>query len=1055
MNDKRCILMEKKSFDILNLTDPEYFADKRLPAHSDHSYFADMMELTVGQSSFKQSLDGLWYFSYAKNLSQRLQGFELPDFDCRAWDTIRVPAHIQMENHGKPHYTNTTYPWDGKELVQSGEIPQSDNPTASYVKYFSKPENWNTLYISFQGVESAVAVWLNGEFVGYSEDSFTPADFDLTPYVKAGENKLAVQVYRFSSGSWLEDQDFWRFSGIFREVVLYTKPAVHLDDLFVHTELFHNYQDGRLTVEYQWNTPDEKKLQLQLFDAQGKCILEEMQEKIMEEKGKISAELMGINLWSAENPYLYRALFSVFDSAGNLLEIIPQNIGFREFKMAGNIMKINGKRIVFKGTNRHEFDCYRGRAINPAEIEKDIILMKQYNINAVRTSHYPNNSHFYELCDRYGLYVIDETNLETHGSWQKNGHAIEDENTVPNDHKEWSDAVLARAAAMLERDKNHASILIWSCGNESYGGKNIFQMTEYFHQRDASRLVHYEGIRWDRRYNATSDMESQMYPKAAEIRSFLQEHRDKPFICCEYTHSMGNSNGGMHKYTELTDDEELYQGGFIWDFVDQAIWDRDRYGQETLRYGGDYGDRPSDYNFCGNGIVFADRKITSKLQDVKYNYQDFVLQPSETQLKIQNKSLFTNVQEYELFLELYRDGQLVWSKVKPAPAIAPGESAKIVLDLPKYGIGEYVITSILRLPEKRKWAQCGHEIAFGQGLFQQKNNDAEKNMAVDAWLFGSENLPTVIPVANKKGLHVVRSDINLGVLGEGFSVMFSSAQGNLVSYKYNGVELIEEMPQPNFWRAPIDNDYGNQLMNQCAQWKLASLYKRCIGVEIIENSNSAGKSETLKFFGEKGNAEYDTDHIAVRFTYELATTPTAVCCVTYTVDGSGAVKVEMDYEKVEGLSEIPDFSLIFTLPCDYDQIRYYGYGPADNYLDRQAGARLGIFSTTAQKEIQPYLRPQESGNHGGIRWIEATDRRGRGLRLFASVPFEASALPYTVHELENARHAYDLPQIHHTFVRASFGMCGVGGDDSWGAPVLEEYMKKNEDKHFEFWIKGV
>lgn len=1044
--------MENKSFDIGKLADPEYFADNRLKAHSDHAYFADMRELSIKQSSFKQSLDGLWYFAYAKNLTQRIAGFEKVDVDCHTWNTIRVPAHIQMEGHGKPHYTNTTYPWDGSELIRPGEIPQENNPTASYVKYFVKPEAWKDVYISFQGVESAFALWLNGEFVGYSEDSFTPADFDLTPYLKAGENKLAVEVYRFSSGSWLEDQDFWRFSGIFREVSLYTKPSIHLDDLFIHTQIAPSYQDARLSVEYTWNSAAEKSVNLQLFDENDQCVFEEMQEKIKGEAGGFSQDIKDVKLWSAEKPHLYRALFKVFDAAGNLLEVIEQNIGFREFKLDGNIMKINGKRIVFKGTNRHEFDCYRGRAIDAAEIEQDIILMKQNNINAVRTSHYPNNSRFYELCDIYGLYVIDETNLETHGSWQKNGQPIEDEHTLPNGHGKWRAAVLARGEAMLERDKNHASILIWSCGNESYGGRNIYDLSEYFRQRDPSRLVHYEGIRWDRRYNDTSDMESQMYPKVAEIREFLREHRDKPFICCEYTHSMGNSNGGMHKYTDLTDEEELYQGGFIWDFVDQAIWDHDRYGKETLRYGGDYGDRPSDYNFCGNGIVFADRKTTSKLQEVKYNYQDFVLRPTRTQLVVENKSLFTNAKEYELFLELYRDGQSVWKKKMPAVDLKPGMAVKLPLDLPDYGIGEYVIEAMLCLPKKTKWAACAHEIAFGQGVYCIGENEPAQDKVFDAWLNGAKLWQTSTAVNAKTALHIVQSDINLGVHGEGFAAMFSSAQGNMVSYKYDGVELIEEMPQPSFWRAPIDNDYGNLLLNQCAQWKLASLYKKCIGVEVLKDGESSGP---LKFFGEKGNADYHAETISIRFTYEMATAPTAFCKVTYTVQTNGAVKVMMDYEKVDGLPEVPDFAMVLTLPCDYDQIRYYGYGPEDNYIDRRSGARLGTFKSTPQDEMQPYLRPQDCGNHCGIRWIEATDRRGRGLRLCSSIPFEASALPYTAHELENARHFYDLPQIHHTYLRASLGMCGVGGDDSWGAPVLDEYRMENEDKHLEFWMKGI
>ena len=1040
--------MEKRVFDAVKLADPTYFADGRLAAHSDHGYFATLDEAMRKDSSFQKSLDGLWYFAYARNLAECPADFASLDTDCHDWQTIRVPAHLQMEGYGVPQYTNIAYPWDGHELIRPGEVPERENPVASYVKYFVLPEDWENAGISFQGAESALAVWLNGHFIGYSEDSFTPAEFDLTPYLKTGENKLAVQVYRFSSGSWIEDQDFWRFGGIFREVFLFTKPTVHLEDLFVHAVPTHGYQDGHLSIDCRWNNAAGKRLHWQLFDAEGRCVLEKTEKDLLGLTSTFAAEIPGIALWSAEKPYLYRLLLEVQDGSGTVREIIPQRIGFREFCLQDGLMKLNGKRIVFKGTNRHEFDCDRGRAIDPAAIEQDIILMKQHNINALRTSHYPNNSRIYELCDRYGLYVIDETNLETHGSWQKNGAFAPDERTVPNDHPEWQAAVLDRAKSMLERDKNHASIIIWSCGNESCGGRDIFQMTEYFHQQDPSRLVHYESIFWDRRYPGTSDMESQMYTKVADIRTFLQEHPEKPFICCEYTHSMGNSNGGMHKYTNLAYEEERYQGGFIWDYVDQAIRGRDRYGRETLRYGGDFGDRSTDYNFCGDGIVFADRTPSSKLQEVKFNYQDFALQPMEQGVKIWNKSLFTNVSAYKLVVSLLRDGKRVWEETMAAPSVEPGGRAELSWELPLTDAGEYVVTAALQLKADTCWAQAGHEVAFGQTVLKKVQPAAA---TLTDWLAGADCCAKKAPLAAKQTLRIVKSDINLGVQGEGFAVMFSSGQGNLVSYKYNGVELVEEMPQLNFWRAPVDNDYGSGYMGQCAQWKLASLYRRCVGVELLDG-RTQGK---LAWFGEQGRAEYSVDSIAVRFTYEMATMPVSACSVTYTVRADGAVRVELDYKKTAGLPEMPDFSMLFTLPADYDQVRYYGYGPADNYVDRQEGARLGIFQTTARASVQPYLRPQESGNHGGIRWFEVTDHRGRGVRLFAEQPFEASALPYTAHELETARHAYDLPAIHHTFLRASLGMCGVGGDDSWGAPVLEEYRQKNEDKHFAFWIKGI
>lgn len=1049
-------------FTVDRLADPSYFAENRLPAHSDHVAYADALELASGVSSLRRSLNGLWYFHYARNLAARPQGFEQPDYDVSGWETIRVPAHWQMEGHGVPQYTNQVYPWDGHEVVHPGQVPKRDNPVGSYVKDFILPDGWDNAVLSLQGVESAVAVYLNGQYVGYSEDSFTPSDFDLTPYLKEGTNRLAMQVFRFSSGSWLEDQDFWRFSGVFREVLLYTKPKMHLDDLRVTAQPIHDYKDGKLHLDMKWNNPAAHKVRMELFDAtfNEDCYLSELQE-VEGLTSSFEAEVEGIELWSAEHPNLYRAIITVEDEEGHLQEVIQQNIGFREFRMEDGLMKLNGKRIVFKGTNRHEFDCYRGRAIDPAEIEKDIIVMKQHNINALRCSHYPNSSYIYDLCDRYGLYVIDETNLETHGTWMRNGKRDIIDETLPNDHEEWQDIILDRAKSMFERDKNHTAILIWSCGNESCGGKDLYEMSEYFRHADPTRLVHYENIFWDRRYNGTSDMESQMYPPVADIKKFLSEHRDKPFICCEYTHAMGNSIGGMHKYTDLTDEEPLYQGGFIWDFVDQAIWHKDRYGKDAYGYGGDFGDRPNDGNFSGDGILFADRSLTTKMQEVKFNYQNFTLAVEADKVTIHNKSLFTNVSEYELYLTVQLDGEKIWEDHRYAPDIKPGESGEVALeDLPITGAGEETVTASLRLKEDTLWAKQGFEVAFGQGTWQVDEVEVPEPQAIveaaelrnDTREFHyTPNMP--LETRPEKPLHIVHGDINLGVRGVGFEIMFSSAFGNLTSYKYNGVELIEEAPKLSFWRAPVDNDYGSRRDFAVAQWKLASLYRRCIKKELMDEE---GNWQEFDWFGQLGQREYDASFIKLRFTYELATQPAAICSMTYTVTRDGSVKVELDYDKVEGLPEIPDFAMLFTLSADYAKVRFYGYGPLDNYADRQRGVKLGIYETTAKDEVEPYLLPQETGNHDGVRWIEAVDNRGRGLRLsMDETPFAASALPYTAHELENARHAYDLPEVHHTYLRASLGQCGVGGDNTWGAPILPEYTVKNETKHFSFFFKGI
>jgi beta-galactosidase len=632
-------------FDVKKIHDPKFFKENCMAAHSDHVTYKNEAEAMEQNSSFRLSLDGIWKFHYAKNDAQTIPGFEAENYNCRPWDDIRVPAHIQMEGYDIPQYANIQYPWDGREDVWRDAVPTDFNPVASYVKYFTLPEGFvkNGLYISFQGVESGFALWLNGSYVGYSEDSFTPSEFDLTPYVKEGENKLALKVFKWTSSSWCEDQDFYRFSGIFRSVYLYTMPKVHVYDLKVQPVVAESLESADLVldmeicgkVETVEKSADDAKMQ----NVSAKITLTGSRDDSKEgaagsvSENTIFSETISFQsnntsdtirftdtgaatvhfeqqvshpaLWSAEHPDLYTLTVELLDESGNSVEFISQNIGFRRFEMKDGIMTLNGKRIVFKGVNRHEFSSKTGRAVSKEEVLQDIITMKQNNINAIRTCHYPDASGIYELCDRYGLYMIAENNLESHGSWDAASHGLVPKDTiVPGDNMDWEPMMLDRVNSCYQRDKNHPAILIWSVGNESYGGKVIFDMSEKFRAVDPHRLVHYEGIFNDRRYEGTSDMESQMYTSVENIKKFLAEHKEKPFICCEYTHAMGNSCGAMHKYTDLTDTEPRYQGGFIWDYIDQSILKKDRYGQEFQAYGGDCGERPTDYNFIMSLLLY-------------------------------------------------------------------------------------------------------------------------------------------------------------------------------------------------------------------------------------------------------------------------------------------------------------------------------------------------------------------------------------------------------------------------------------------------------------------
>ena len=556
-----------KQFDYAMVKDPEYFRDGRLDAHSDHVYYASEEEAVDRETSYRESLNGLWKFQYARNYESAIPGFEAEEYNCKDWEDIYVPAHIQMEGYDVPQYANVQYPWEGHEEINPGEIPTHFNPTASYVKYFTVPEQMQgkRLFISFQGAESGLALWLNGKFVGYSEDSFTPSEFELTEYVKEGENKLAAQVFKWTASSWCEDQDFYRFSGIYRDVYLYTVPEVHVNDLRIRA-----IPDVSLaSADFELTTKTWGKGQLKIvLSKEGNVVLEDVKE--ISDEDTFSWKVDAPVLWSAEDPQLYDLELTVSDENGNVQEIIPQKVGFRRFEMKDGIMTLNGKRIVFKGVNRHEFSSVTGRHVSEEELRKDLTTMKLNNINAIRTCHYPDMSKIYELCDEYGLYMIDETNLESHGSWDVAEMTKDFTYTVPYNKPEWLGMMLDRANSMYQRDKNHPAILIWSCGNESFGGKDIFEMSQLFRSEDPTRLVHYEGVFHDRSYNDTSDMESQMYPSVEAIKEFLAKDNSKPFICCEYTHAMGNSCGAMHKYTDLTDTEPKYQGGFIWDYIDQS-----------------------------------------------------------------------------------------------------------------------------------------------------------------------------------------------------------------------------------------------------------------------------------------------------------------------------------------------------------------------------------------------------------------------------------------------------------------------------------------------------
>lgn len=994
------------------LQDPEVFGVNRLPAHSDHKYYRNEAQYQQGQNDLKQSLNGTWRFQYSKNANLRPKDFYQIDFDTSAFDSIQVPGHWQTQGFDQMHYTNTAYPWDGQDELRPPMVNMQANPVGSYRKTFDLDEALvgKTIHLSFQGVETAFYVWVNGQFVGYGEDAFTPSEFDVSQVLHAGQNIIAVEVYKHSSASWIEDQDFWRFSGIFRDVYLTALPATHINDLKISQDLSVDFKDGLLDVEATLvGNLTDLKVVAQLLDSKSKVIWSET--TVAGEVVTLGDKIKGVSAWSAEAPYLYTLEIRLM-RANQVVEIVSQKVGFRHFELSDGLMKLNGKRIIFKGINRHEFDPYKGRAISEKEMLWDIKFMKQHNINAVRTSHYPNQSRWYELCDEYGLYMIDETNLESHGSWQKLGQ-VEPSWNVPGSLPEWKANVLDRANSMYQRDKNHPAILIWSCGNESYAGEDILAMTEFFHQVDASRIVHYEGVFWNRDFEQISDMESRMYAKPAEIAAYLDTKPAKPYISCEYMHAMGNSLGGMSLYTDLEERYDQYQGGFIWDFIDQAVYKKDNYGQTVLAYGGDFDDRQSDYEFSGDGVVFANRTATPKAQEMKQLYANVKIKVADQVVTVRNQNLFVSTGMTYFVAHIKRDGHEIWSK-RFDWDVAAGKSESFSDVFPTQSLaGEYTYEVTQHLKNDTLWAKNGYELTFGQEV---------QTIATKA-----------IKPSGK--LTVVHGDVNIGVKGDNFHVLLSLAEGGLSSYRYEGREYITRTPKTSFWRALTDNDRGVKHGFDRGLWLGAGLYQKHIDAKVEEA----------------------TDRVTVTFTHKLALPGEILHTVAYTVYPDGRVAVHLTYPGYLGLPSLPAYGYDLKLKEQYHKVRYYGNGPAENYRDRKVGARLGIFEMTAQDNLTPYLVPQEAGNRTDVRWLEVSDESGHGLRISGqNQVFEASVLPHNEYELENAMHQEELAKPHFTWVRILAGQMGVGGDDSWGAPVHQEYwLPADQALELIFTIQGM
>ena len=927
------------------LENPEVFQVNRLDAHSDHMYYQSEEDRQAGKNHLCQSLNGQWKFAWSSRPADRPEKFYEEGYDDAAFEEIQVPGHIELQGYDQIHYINTMYPWDGKAFLRPPHIDWDYNPVGSYVKEFDleQPLLGKRVCISFQGVEQAFFVWLNGQFIGYSEDTFTPSEFDLTNVIKERNNRLCVEVYKRSSAAWLEDQDFFRFSGIFRDVYLFAKPECHVEDLWVQAGLKEDYKTGTFSLKARisgqgytlsWALKDKETNTVLAGRKDGQGVSDGAYLQIAQE------EIPDVAVWSCENPYLYELELTVCNSKGAIVEIVPYKTGFRRFEIKDKIMLLNGKRLIINGVNRHEWNPRRGRSITEEDMRKDMAVLKKNNINAVRTCHYPNQSLWYQLCDENGIYVMDETNLESHGSWQKMG-ACEPSWNVPASLPEWKACVLDRAKSMLERDKNHTSVLWWSCGNESYAGECIRAMSQYFRQTDPSRLVHYEGVFWNREFDDISDVESRMYAPPKEVREYLENDPKKPYLLCEYMHDMGNSIGGMESYIRLLDEYPMYQGGFIWDFKDQAVYKKDVDGTDVLGYGGDFNDRPTDYAFSGNGIVFADGSEKPAMQEVRYWYS------RKEEREAQDASNAENSAE------------------------ARQQAAEFV-----------------------------------QSLTNRENN-------------------------SDSALTVVHGDVNLGVKGKDFRIIFSYTEHGIVSLVYGQTEWVYRPAMPAFWRASTENDKGNGFPKKSAVWLGADQFIQCTGWKTEEQENQ----------------------VSITYEYETCTNPAAKIEVSYTVYPTGAVRVHTHYFGQKGLPELPLFGLRFSVPFLAEHVEWQGLS-GETYPDRKKGGVFGIWESPLEKP--DYLVPQEYGCHMDTVWMKLkADDGSNALRITMSgrQPFHFSAVPYTPEELENALHKEELPDPRRTVVSILAAMRGVGGIDSWGSDVEEAYrVSAEEDIDYEFMI---
>lgn len=968
-------------------------------------------------------LNGTWKFNFVTGVSNRIKNFADTGLDISEWDEIDVPSNMEMKGYGYPIYTNVQYEFYPQWNFKPPFVNDLEkNNIGYYRRDFEIPREWDgkQVFVFFGSIKSVGFVWVNGQRVGMSKDSKTPQEFDITKYIKPGKNSIAVEVFRWSDAAYLECQDFWRLSGIPREVYIYAQPKVRLRDFYAKATLDENYVHGvfDMDVELKNHTgkPAQSTFGYEIIDNAGKTLISDSKSiSITDTTGVLNfkASLPNVNAWSAETPHLYTLLLSLKDDKGNLTESTSIKIGFRTSEVKNGLYLVNGKPVLIKGVNLHEFHETTGQVVNEDDVILDLQRMKELNVNAIRLSHYPQPEFFYALADKYGFYVVDEANVESHGM----GYDRSMGRSLGN-NLEWTEAHLFRTRNMFERTKNHASVVIWSLGNEAGNGYNFYQTYLFLKSRDNMRPVQYEqaGREWN------TDIVCPMYAKPQHIEHYAKTYTDRPLILCEYSHAMGNSMGNLKDYWEIIERYPQLQGGFIWDWVDQGLAVEDENGKYWA-YGGDFGPEgtPSDGNFIINGVVFPDRSLKPHSLEVKHVYQNIGFEPEDLDkglVKITNKFFFTNLQKYAFSYEITANGKVVKSGKLAELKTAPQQSDIVKIDLrgvkARPGV-EYFVTISAKTKQAENLLPAGWEIASQQIKLPFEAAKPQFD-------------------SSKTGKVSFTKGASIDITGNGFSVAIDSKTGIITSYISNGQEFIlnEFGPRPAFWRAPTDNDYGWRMQRMCRLWKEAS-----------ENTPAA---ESVKV-AQAGNA------VKVDVVYKLDSLQ-STWKTQYTIMGNGVVKVDNELvTSGEDVPLIPRMGMKLQLPVELQQVEYFGRGPWENYSDRNASTFVGRYQSTVAGMYVPYIRPQENGHRTDVRWLALSADNGSGLLVVADSLIEFNALHNPIEDFDagpnkdkNLKHTYDIKPQNLVELHIDYRMIGVSGDDSWGALPHEPYLLRPSAK---------